>query len=84
MSTPVKTSQIVKDGLRYKAKVSGSPFGETNQYAHTATMSCFLCGKHRPPTHTTDDAQVAGYMAGTGQHQKSDLLLEGGFQIRKA
>jgi hypothetical protein len=38
MSTPVKTSQIVKDGLRYKAKVSGSPFGETNQYAHTATM----------------------------------------------
>ena len=48
MSTPVKTSQIVKDGLRYKAKVSGSPFGETNQYAHTATMSCFLCGKHRP------------------------------------
>jgi hypothetical protein len=50
MSTPVKKSQIVQDGLRYKAKVSGSPFGETNQYAHTATMSCFLCGKHRPRT----------------------------------
>lgn len=48
MSTPVTKSQIVKDGLRYKAKVSGSPFGEANQYAHTATMSCFLCGKHKP------------------------------------
>jgi hypothetical protein len=48
MSTPVTKSQIVRDGLRYKAKASGSPFGETNQYAHTATMSCFLCGKHRP------------------------------------
>ncbi len=44
MSTPVTKSQIVKDGLRYKAKAAGSPFGETNQYAHTATMSCFLCG----------------------------------------
>ncbi|RFO96373.1 hypothetical protein DIC66_13780 [Rhodoferax lacus] len=50
MSTPVKKSQIVQDGLRYKAKVSGSPFGDANQYAHTATMSCFLCGKHRPRT----------------------------------
>ena len=50
MSTPVKKSQIVQDGLRYKAKVSGSPFGEANQHAHTATMSCFLCGKHRPRT----------------------------------
>jgi hypothetical protein len=48
MSTPVTKSQIVKDGLRYKAKAAGSPFGETNQYAHTATMSCFLCCKHRP------------------------------------
>jgi hypothetical protein len=48
MSTPVTKSQIVKDGLRYKAKASGSPFGKTNQYAHTATMSCFLCGKLRP------------------------------------
>ena len=48
MSTPAKKSQIVQGGLRYTAKVSGSPFVETNQYAHTATMSCFLCGKHRP------------------------------------
>ncbi len=59
MSTPVKKSQIVEDGLRYKAKVSGSPFGETNQCAHTATMSCFLCGKHRP-AHAAHDAQIAG------------------------
>jgi hypothetical protein len=47
MSTPVTKSHIMEDGLRYKAKASGSPFGETNQYAHTATMSCFLCGKHK-------------------------------------
>jgi hypothetical protein len=50
MSTPFKKSQILEDGLRCRAKVSGSPFGETNQYAHTATMSRFLCGKHRPKT----------------------------------
>ena len=48
MITPVTKSTIQDDGLRYKAKVSGSPFGEANQYAHTATMSCFLCGKHKP------------------------------------
>ena len=48
MSTPVKKSQIVQNGLRYTAKTAGSPFGQTNQYAQTATMSCFLCGKHRP------------------------------------
>jgi hypothetical protein len=48
MSTSVTKSHIMEDGLRYKAKASGSPFGETNQYAHTATMSCFLCGKHKP------------------------------------
>jgi len=50
MSTPVTKSRIVEDGLRYKAKVSGSPFGQTNQYSQGATMSCFLCGKHRPRT----------------------------------
>ena len=48
MSTPVTKSQIMDDGLRYKAKVAGSPFGESARYAHNATMSCFLCGKHRP------------------------------------
>ncbi|HEX5286020.1 MAG TPA: hypothetical protein VFW43_03740 [Polaromonas sp.] len=30
---------VLADGLRYKSKVSGSPFA--------ATMSCFMCGKHR-------------------------------------
>lgn len=49
MSKPVTHSTIKDDGLRYKAKVAGSPFGGTNQYtAATSTMSCFLCGKHKP------------------------------------
>jgi hypothetical protein len=29
MSTPVTKPKIEKDGLRYKARVPGSPFGET-------------------------------------------------------
>lgn len=37
---------IAADGLRYRAKVSGSPFGP----AISATKSCFFCGKHRPHT----------------------------------
>ena len=48
MSTPVTKSKIMEDGLRYKAKVSGSPFGATNTYSGASTMSCFLCGKHKP------------------------------------
>ena len=42
----VKTA-IVADGLRYKAKASGSPFRASASFSG-ATMSCFLCGKHRP------------------------------------
>lgn len=42
---PTKTA-ILDDGLHYKAKVSGSPFG-SNAFSGSATMSCFLCGKHR-------------------------------------
>lgn len=50
MSKPVTKSSILEDGLRYKAKSSGSPFGAPGAYAGNATMSCFLCGKHRPRT----------------------------------
>ena len=41
----VKTA-IVADGLRYKAKAAGSPFRASSSFSG-ATMSCFLCGKHR-------------------------------------
>ncbi|MDI9336125.1 MAG: hypothetical protein QM520_03750 [Gammaproteobacteria bacterium] len=34
-----------KLGLRYKSRVSGSPFHETD---HTgSTMSCYMCGLHK-------------------------------------
>jgi hypothetical protein len=42
----IKTT-IEADGLRYRSKAPGSPFA-TGQYFGAATMSCFLCGKHRP------------------------------------
>lgn len=35
---------IAADGLRYRAKAAGSPFGP----AISTTKSCFFCGKHRP------------------------------------
>jgi hypothetical protein len=38
---------IEADGLRYKSKAPGSPFAATSSFG-AATMSCFLCGKHRP------------------------------------
>jgi hypothetical protein len=38
---------VLPDGLRYKSKVSGSPFVATTSFG-SATMSCFMCGKHRP------------------------------------
>ncbi len=34
-------------GLRYRSKASGSPFAVAGNFG-TATMSCFLCGIHRP------------------------------------
>src|SRR5660397_63069 len=37
---------VLADGLRYKSKVSGSPFAATTSFG-AATMSCFMCGKHR-------------------------------------
>ena len=41
----VKTS-IDSGGLRYRSKAPGSPFASTGVFS-SATMSCFLCGKHR-------------------------------------
>ena len=38
---------VLADGLRYKSKASGSPFVTSASFG-AATMSCFLCGKHRP------------------------------------
>jgi hypothetical protein len=39
-------TKMLADGLRYKSKVSGSPFTAASSFG-AATMSCFLCGKHR-------------------------------------
>jgi hypothetical protein len=47
MSKPADKTKILEDGLRYKTKVGGSPF-LTASNPGAATMSCFLCGKHRP------------------------------------
>jgi hypothetical protein len=38
---------IEPDGLRYKTKAPGSPFGGRGAFVG-GTMSCLLCGKHRP------------------------------------
>jgi hypothetical protein len=46
MSKEVTETKIASDGLRYKAKVSGSPFGQ--QSNGNSTMSCFKCGQHKP------------------------------------
>ena len=42
----VKTT-IDSEGLRYRSKAPGSPFVAAGNFS-AATMSCFLCGKHRP------------------------------------
>lgn len=47
MSKKDTKTKILNDGLRYRSKLSGSPFkGSTFMGANT-TMSCFLCGQHR-------------------------------------
>jgi hypothetical protein len=38
-------TKINSDGLRYKSKEGGSPFGGANTMA---TMSCYKCGLHKP------------------------------------
>ncbi len=47
MAKDTTKTLIEADGLRYKSKAPGSPFGSAGTYS-SATMSCFLCGKHRP------------------------------------
>ena len=47
MSRAPTKDKIKDDGLRFKAKVGGSPFPDS-ALVHNATMSCYLCGKHRP------------------------------------
>jgi hypothetical protein len=33
------------DGLRFRSKPTGSPFGAISDFA---SLSCILCGKHKP------------------------------------
>jgi len=40
-----ESNTISKDGLRYKARIAGSPFAQTGG---NATMSCAKCGMHKP------------------------------------
>lgn len=47
MSKPITKTEIADNGLRYRSKVNGSPFISSGSFG-AATMSCFLCGKHRP------------------------------------
>jgi len=39
-----ETTKISGDGLRYKSKEGGSPFGAS---ATVASMSCYKCGLHK-------------------------------------
>lgn len=40
-------TEVAADGLHYARKAPGSPFASANGFSPT-TMSCFLCGRHRP------------------------------------
>jgi hypothetical protein len=53
---------VLADGLRYKSKVSGSPFAATTSFG-AATMSCFMCGKHRARS-MMGTRKVLGQVAG--------------------
>jgi len=46
MSKDVVKTTIDANGLRYRSKASGSPFASVGAFS-AASMSCFLCGKHR-------------------------------------
>jgi hypothetical protein len=47
VAKPAVKTTVVADGLRYRSKTPGSPFNAAGSFG-AATMSCFLCGKHRP------------------------------------
>jgi len=40
-----ESTKIASDGLRYKSKEAGSPFGGSSSMG---TMSCFKCGLQKP------------------------------------
>ena len=46
MANAEANTAVRADGLRYKSKASGSPFAAAASFGG-ATMSCFMCGKHR-------------------------------------
>jgi hypothetical protein len=46
MAKEIVKTTIGADGLRYQKKASGSPFASVGAFS-AASMSCFLCGKHR-------------------------------------
>lgn len=46
MSKKIDQTQISNDGLRYKQRAAGSPFGSHSN--SNAVRSCFLCGSHKP------------------------------------
>jgi hypothetical protein len=62
MSKAVKATKTKEDGLHFKAKVAGSPFG-TSTNSYNPSKSCFLCGKHRPQTELTMRKLVGKYHA---------------------
>lgn len=45
MTNKDAATQISNDGLRYKSKQGGSPFGTSGAIS---TMSCYKCGQHKP------------------------------------
>ena len=49
MSKPASKTVTEENGLRYNSKAAGSPF-ISPPFSSKTTMSCFLCGKHRPRT----------------------------------
>jgi hypothetical protein len=53
---PVET-RISPDGLRYVSKAQGTDFPTALGY----TMSCYLCGRHRPRT------QMASFVIAGGR-----------------
>lgn len=46
MTKDEKKDSITTDGLRYRSKTAGSPFGRVGPHV-SATKSCYFCGKHR-------------------------------------
>jgi len=46
MAKDATKTTVQADGLRYRNKAAGSPFGVGASFG-AGTMSCFLCGKHR-------------------------------------